>query len=384
MRLIYLVNQRLPIEKAYGIQIAKMCEAFAGLGLDLELVFPRRGNPSKTKKNVFDYFEVKKNFKEVMLPSLDFYLPGKLDIIAVSLKSFLSAFQLFLYSVLKKSDIIYSRDELPLFFLSFFKKNLVFEAHKFSKKRGLFYRRFKKKKLKVITISQGLKNEFLKFGFKFEDVLVAPDAVDLEAFDIGISKESARKELNLPESKKLIGYVGQLRTMGMKKGIDDLISSLKFLPEEVSLVLVGGNKFDIDFYKKISENKNLNERILFIGRVKHSLIPFYLKAFDVLTMPFPFNQHYALYMSPLKLFEYMASHRPIVATNLSSIQEILNEKNSVLIEPENPKNLAEGIKFTLENESLVENLANQAFQDVKNYTWNKRTSKILDFILEPE
>ena len=64
--------------------------------------------------------------------------------------------------------------------------------------------------------------------------------------------------------------------------------------------------------------------------------------------------------------------------------KILNEKNSVLIEPENPKNLAEGIKFTLENESLVENLANQAFQDVKNYTWNKRTSKILDFILEPE
>ena len=59
-KLIYIANLRLPTEKAYGIQIAKMCEAFGALGLDVELVTPYR--ISKIKDNLFDYYSIKKNF----------------------------------------------------------------------------------------------------------------------------------------------------------------------------------------------------------------------------------------------------------------------------------------------------------------------------------
>ena len=59
-KIIYLANVRLPTEKAHGIQIVKMCEAFAGLGLEVELVVPNRLN--SIQDDIFDYYGVKKNF----------------------------------------------------------------------------------------------------------------------------------------------------------------------------------------------------------------------------------------------------------------------------------------------------------------------------------
>jgi glycosyltransferase involved in cell wall biosynthesis len=101
-------------------------------------------------------------------------------------------------------------------------------------------------------------------------------------------------------------------------------------------------------------------------------------------MPFPKTEHYAYYMSPLKLFEYMASKRPIVASDLPSIREILNEQNSVLVEPDNPEKLAEGIKRILADNNFAEKISNQAFQDVQQYTWQKRVEQILGFVKKNE
>jgi len=100
-------------------------------------------------------------------------------------------------------------------------------------------------------------------------------------------------------------------------------------------------------------------------------------------MPFPWTQHYAYNMSPLKMFEYMAAEKPILATRLPSVMEVLVDgENAVLAEPDNPGELARGIKRIIEDKEFSQRIGRRARQDVLHYTWEKRAQKIVHFIAE--
>lgn len=385
MKLIYIANARIPTEKAHGIQIMQMLNAFANSQsqipnskLDVELVIPWRFNP--IKQGPFEYYDVPQNFKIIKIPSLDLVVLG---VIGFLIQSFSFAIGATFYTLLKRADIIYSRDELPLFCLSFLgKKNLFWESH--TAKKNFIVKRVLKKCQGIIVITKGLKNFYVKeYGINPDKILVAPDGVDIEKFQVPSSKFKIREKFGLPSlDKNLIGYVGMLKTMGMEKGIGTAIDSLKFLDENCILVLVGGHSEDIVFYKNLSERLGLSNRVLFTGYVRHQLVPLYLKSFNILIAPFPDLEHYRFYMSPLKIFEYMASGVPIVASDLPSLGEILNENNAVLVESNNPEALANGIKKVLQDKELADKISRQAFQDVQQYTWQKRTRKIIEFILK--
>ena len=381
MKLIYIANARIPTEKAHGIQIAQMCEAFSNNGVEVELLVPRRINP--IKENPFDYYEVRKNFKIRKLPCLDLIVLdkyiGRLGL-WVENTSFLLSVLFYLF--FQKSGIIYIRDKL-LLPIAVFKKNVFFEVHGFPK-RFFLYSFFIKRTKGLIVITEKLKDLFLGAGLIENRIFIEPDGVDLKKFDIEDKKQTYRKEFNFPEDKKIIGYVGRLETLGKEKGADVLIKALKIIEKDESDVLlcfVGGPLDRIRQYQDFAEKIGLEqENIIFVDQVKHKLIPRYLKSFDVLAMPFPNTEHYAHYMSPLKMFEYMASKRPIAASDLPSIREILNEQNSVLVKPNNAQELAQGIKRLLQDNSFAERLSDKAFQDVEQNTWQKRAKNILKFI----
>ncbi len=394
MKLFYIANARIPTEKAHGIQIMQMLSAFASSKLkaqnskltektEVELVVPYRFNP--TKKDAFDYYDVKRNFRIKKIPCLDLIpLDKYLGPLAFWIQAISFAFFAQFYLFFKKPDIVYTRDKFFVFF-SLFKKNLFFEIHDFPETKFYFYKKIFSKAKGIISTNKWKKEELIKrFGIKENKVLVAPNGVDLKKVKSQKSKLKIKEELGLPLGGKIIGYVGQLKTMGMEKGIDVLIKALKNLRESslsTILCLVGGQRSDILEYKKMVRQMGLSEKeVIFIGQVKHNLIPFYLKSFDVLVMPFPRTKHYAYYMSPIKMFEYMTSKKPIIASDLPSIREILNEDNAVLVEPDNSKALAKGIKKVLEDESLAERISIQAYQDVQQYTWQRRAERILEFI----
>ena len=80
------------------------------------------------------------------------------------------------------------------------------------------------------------------------------------------------------------------------------------------------------------------------------------------------------------MFEYMAGKRPIIATDLPSVREVLNENNAILVKPDDPEGLARGIKEALDDKELTKEIADQAFQDVEEYTWKRRVERIIEFI----
>ena len=118
-----------------------------------------------------------------------------------------------------------------------------------------------------------------------------------------------------------------------------------------------------------------------MGYKPHAEIPYWLKAADILVLPNTEKDHFSeYYTSPLKMFEYMASKRPIAASDLPSIRDILNEENAIFFEPDNAESLASAINQLLEDEVFAKKITHQAHQDVQKYTWDNRAKEILDLI----
>ena len=371
MKLIYIANVRMPTEKAHGIQIMKMCEAFGNAGIKLELILPWRFN--KIKKSIFEYYAVKNNFKIKKLFSLDL-ISLNIPKIGFWIQSLTFSISAFLYLLFKKTDIIYSRDSFLLFLLSFFKKNLICEIHTFPNNFFLHKKVFKKAK-NIIVITKGLKDSLIKKDIDKNKILVAPDGVDLEKFDINISKEEARKKLNLPHDKKIALYTGHLYEW---KGAQVLADASKFLDNDTLIVFVGGTKKDEKEFRE--KNKNLNN-ILILGHRSYSEIPYYLKAADVLVLPNSGKTEISKsWTSPMKMFEYMASKRSIIASNLPCLSEVLNENNAILVESDSSETLANGIKQALKNPDSSAKISLQAYQDVQKYSWRKRAKNIINFL----
>lgn len=372
-KIIYLANVRLPTEKAHGIQIVKMCEALAERGLEAELVVPNRLN--SIKDDVFDYYGIKKNFILNKLPCIDLISRAVwLGPIAYWVEALSFAWSVKKY-LRRFSCIVYTRELSNIAFLGPGNK-IVYEAHNLPKRPNAIYSYWLNKINNLIVITQGLRDDFIALGFQAERVLVAPDAVDLKMFCITDSQSNCRGQLNLPLDKKIILYTGHLYDW---KGADVLLEAAKLLPECL-VVFVGGTDADVDNLRNKAQSNQV-ENILIVGHRPVGEIPAYLCAADTLVLPNSAKSKIsARYTSPLKLFEYMASRRPIVASDLPSLREILTGETATFFESDNPRSLAEGIKFVLENPVMTAKKAESAFLKVQNYTWEKRVRNILKFI----
>ena len=262
---------------------------------------------------------------------------------------------------------------------------IIFELHTLPEKIKFYHRFFLKRVYKFVVISQGLKKDLLKLGISESKILVASDGVDLEEFGkIKETKEDLRKKLNLPIDKKIISYIGRYKTMGMDKGVKMLIEVFAGIlrkKKNIFLLLVGIDKNEINEVEKIFEKLRIKkENYKIILHIKKDKVSAYLKLSDILIMNYPNIKHYAYYMSPLKMFEYMASGVPIISSDLPSIKEILNKNNAIFFNADDSKNLAEKIKFILQNKELANKIFKQALKDVRSYTWEKRSEKIVKFI----
>jgi glycosyltransferase involved in cell wall biosynthesis len=367
-KLIYLANIRLPTEKAHGIQIMKMCEAFGDQGIKVELIIPWRFN--KIKEDAFDFYGVKKNFKIKKIFSLDL-IPLRIPKIGFWIQSLSFAKSVFFYLLFRKANVVYSRDSFPLYLVGFFKKDFIYEIHTFPKNFSLHRGVFKKASA-IVAITYKLKESLVKKGIDKNKILVAPDGVDIEKFDIDILKEKAREKLNLPLDKKIVLYTGHLYKW---KGAQILADAAKLLDKKILIVFIGGT--DEDRIKFESKNKGINN-ILILGQKPYSNMPYYLKSADILVLPNSSKKDISKkWTSPMKMFEYMASKRPIIASDLPSIREILNEDNAVLFESDNCEDLANKIMKLLKDNVLSDKISVQAFEDVMQHSWMNRVNKII-------
>ncbi|MBK6264527.1 glycosyltransferase family 4 protein [Marivirga sp. S37H4] len=363
MKIIYLSDADFPTRAAHGIHIMKMCESLA-VDNEVELISYDYHSSSKSvaDKEIFDFYNVKPDFKILKFKWSDF--KG-----SKYLFSFLKA----IYAYTRKGDIYYARDFYTALFMVNMGKQVVQEFHHPLKmKRGFLgwlTKRYLKRVKKITVISDALKHQMIEtFNLPNNKIIVAHDA----------SVPPATTKKIILGSGNHVGYVGHLYT---GKGMEIVVELAKRMTK-LQFHVVGGNQDDINFWKEKYRYPNLT----YHGFVQQSEISKYINAFDICLLP---NQrvvhiwnnssiNISDFTSPLKMFEYMAHTKAIIASDIPVLREVLNEYNAILCNPENLEDWEQAINQLIEDPAKRLSIAEQAYQDfLCTYTWKKRSENIL-------
>lgn len=367
----------MPTEKAHGIQIAKTCEAF-GKRAPLDLLLPKRRN--SLSGSLFAYFNIQKSFSTQKLRCLDLISAaawlGPLAYL-IEVTTFAWSVAAFLKKQSTSEAVIYTRDLYTLLFLPAH-YSIVYEVHTLPKKMNIVSRRLLKKADHIVVITKYLKDDLIHQGMPAEKIMVAPDGVDEDALHFSETRTACREIARLPHEKSIALYAGHLYAW---KGADTVLAAAARAPECL-FVFVGGKEDDRETFRRQCKEKNITN-VRFVEHQKHERVLYYLHAADVLLLPnsasLRISSHYT---SPMKLFEYMASGVPIVASDLPSLREVLSEKNAQFFSPDNADALADAVRTVLVRSDRGSALAEQAKKDVQQYTWDQRAKHILAWISE--
>ena len=390
MRLVYISGARLPSEMAHGSQIMQNCEAFAAAGADVQLWYARRGMSG----DVHDYYGVRKSFKVHKLPCVNFHtwtegrVPAIITLLAFYILMVTFGLSAGIGAWFARPDVIYGRDPIALLVVGWLnpRRKIVWEAHslKTSGKGTWLQRQTARCAYLIVAITEPLRDDLLKLRPDAQ-IIVAHDGIRAERFADLPEKAAARAEASWPQDRFIVGYAGRLTTYNMTKGIDTLIHAIASLPDaaEIALALVGGPDEVAEQYRALWARLNLPDaNFLYTGQVPAARVPRYLSAFDICAMPHPRQEHFVYYTSPLKLFEYMAAGRALVASDLPSWADVLrNGENALLVSAGESAAFGAAIARLKHDHSLRERLAAAAKRDVfAHYTWDRRARAILEAV----
>lgn len=367
-KLFYIANIRLPTEKAHGIQIMKTCESLARQGVMVELLVPRRKNVIST--DPFEYYRVEKNFTITRLWCIDLLKWKFFKRFSFWLETVTFTLAARFYLRGKKATY-HTRDLLPVLVLP---APVFYEIHTVPERVTGFHRRAWQRAAGIVVISDGIKRALVGQGVDTKKILVARDAVDIHQFQIVDTPAECRAKLHLPEQQKIVLYTGHLYEW---KGASILAEAGAFLPGDIHIYIVGGTTEDVEKFRQKYHFPNVH----MIGWQEHRLMPYWSRAADVVVLPNSAKEKIgALYTSPLKLFEYMASGTPMVVSDLPAIREVVKEGEAVFFKPDDARALAEAVHFIFTNLAARRETARKLQAGVGRYSWEERAELLKNFI----
>ena len=315
----YVTFSSIPSSLPSSLQIIKTCESLSRYNYDVTLIKPGTGNKKISLKK---YYGLKYNVNVKEFSFFDSFPKG--------LKFYMYCFYCFFYILSKKDSITISRNYFICYLLILFKKKVILEIHHDINIEGritkfiIKYSNFLNSNylINIVAITNSVKNLFIKkYNVKASKITVLPSGSSIRINQI--PKICFNKKLK-------IGYFGAISS---SKGINTLIRLSK-IDKENDYFIYGGNKFDINNLKKRNNNKNLflKESLPYAGLSK------IMMKMDILTIPYTKKVESAggvddisKYTSPLKLFDYLAVGKIIIASDLKVLREIITSKNAYFV-----------------------------------------------------
>lgn len=343
MKLYYLTPLTFPSRYVNRVQVMKMTAAFARMA-DVTLVV---ANLSVPIEQIYAEYGVTTPFdvKEVGLATT---WP----------RSVWQAWRLRrVVNATGQGALFYARDVLMTLWLSFFSRRFTsryfFELHTLTRFPVWVYRRVLTRARGIITTNERKKEDIMRlFGIEYDRIFVRGNGVDIKEFDALPAKKEARLELGISISKPLVVYAG---TRAEYYGARVIEEAQKLLTEEAEIRVISGE-----------------------ARAKALL---YMAAADIVIAPYlSANEHFRLYMSPMKVKEYMASGRPMIVSDLPAVREIVDESAAWLVESGNAHMLADAIRFVIAHPQEAQERAHHARALAEQMTWDTRAEDIIHFM----
>lgn len=217
-----------------------------------------------------------------------------------------------------------------------------------------------------------------KYGLNPDKIAVITNGAHTLTPKIQFENPVKKAELGISKSDVVIGFAGSIHYW---HGMDEMQQFMRDTLEKfqsVKFLFVGsGGPLAKSFADSFQKDKN---RIIFKGNVQHEMMPYYIKLFTIAIAPYPFMQLF--YFSPVKLFEYMAAGKPIVAARIGQIADVLEHKKTGLLY--GPGNFAEMqicIESLINDKKYRDSIGQNAQLEFKQkYTWHKKGQELDEFI----
>ena len=237
----------------------------------------------------------------------------------------------------------------------------------------------------VFTITQALKEILVENGVNESKIHVLPNAVDAKKFTVMKKDKQLEQELGF-KTKLVIGYIGSFVDY---EGLDLLLEACALLKENhgdsFKLLLVGDGDV-MQQLRRTVQFLQLEEHVVFTGRVSHDEVQRYYSLIDIAPLPRKGLRVCEL-VSPLKPFEAMASGKVLITSSVQALAEIVDDgKTGLVFEKDNAKDLAAKLELVLTDANLRSKIGKNANKWVlENHSWDvisKRVTDIYDKILE--
>ena len=375
--LIYVSMAGIPSRSANSIQTVKMASAFADVYRDFRLMAAGFMWVRKCDRaSLADWYGVRGVPRIIRVPDRLVgsypFSPGRDTRIFLCL--------CFLYFFFKRNCVIYTREEKLLKWSKWLKIPMLFEVHlkpTFTPQELNKYVRDNSFLRGVVSISPFLANVYSTY-LPSSKVLHCEDGVRQEDYDGLPGKRELRARLGIKMRgfRHLAVFTGHLYP---DRGIETIFGAARMCSDTLFLI-VGGWDSDIENRKKEIEG-SAYQNLEFRGFRPHNEMPLYQKAADVLLLPYSSRLNIAKFFSSLKLFEYMASGTPIVASHIPRVAEVLTTEGGFLFPPDDCEALAKEIEFVYSNADLALQRGQHARMLSSKYSWTARAKTIVETLL---
>ncbi len=375
MRIALIAPTYLPARRANTVQVMKMAQALTALRHDVLVLVPGK-DAHISWQQLAHHYGLALRFNVAWIPATAFMRRYDFGWFAVR------------RAVKWNADLIYSRMPQATAIASFLGIPTILEIHDYP--RGLLgpwlFARFLNGRGArcLVVITKALQDSLRETALLRTEslpVVIAPDGVDLDRYANLPSQEEARRDLNLPD-RFTAGYTGHLYA---GRGIQLILETAAQLPT-MTFLITGGNSADIERIRAQINNEML-DNVIVMGFIPNAELPLYQAACDVLLMPYQntvaasSGGDIARYLSPMKLFEYLACGRVILSSNLPVLLEVLNPANALLLPSDDIDAWVEALHALQENPGQREKLAAQAHFDAQQYSWQARIEKIMESLI---